>query len=240
MNMNKWKVATIILALVSIVLAVVVAKDNYNTMTSKAATAKAMDYVNKYLVSSGQKATLSKIDGKVINKLYKFDITLGGQQFVSYVSADGKDLFTEDSIDITKNPSTSSSSSGPAMTQKASTDAEGGFKEITEVNVCKENDKPIVYFFGSAGCPHCQWEKPILEGIVKEFGSAILFHENIDSSTDQDIFTQYSTGSVPTLVIGCKYYRVGSGEAQGEAAEKTALTKVICRATGNQPASVCK
>ncbi len=242
--MNKWKIVTIVLALVSIALAVVVIKDNFNNMTPKAATAKAINYINKNLTTSGQQATLSKIDGKVINKLYKFDLTLGGQQFVSYVSADGKDLFTQDSIDISKNPSTSGSSntntSQPEMAQKTATDVEGGFKEITAVDVCKENEKPIVYFFGSGTCPHCQWEKPILEGIIKEFGSVISFHENIDSSKDQNIFTQYSTGSVPTLVIGCKYYRIGSGESQGEAAEKTTLTKVICRATGNQPASVCK
>jgi thiol-disulfide isomerase/thioredoxin len=137
-----------------------------------------------------------------------------------------------------ENPTTGSSSTGTV--ESTGTEIEGGFKEAKDTEACMENEKPIVYFFGSTSCPHCQWEKPIIKEVVSQFGDAISYHENIDSETDMDVFSKYSTGSIPTLVIGCKYYRIGSGEASGEEAEKVALKKVICMATGNLPASICE
>jgi len=56
----------------------------------------------------------------------------------------------------------------------------------------------------------------------------------------QYIFSKYSaTGSIPAIVIGCQYYRIGSGEGAGEDSEKQTLTKLICNLTGNQPESIC-
>jgi thiol-disulfide isomerase/thioredoxin len=112
--------------------------------------------------------------------MQKITIEVGGQKFASYISLDGKYLFPQEPIDMSKGQA----ATGPEMTLKAATDIEGSFKDITEVEVCKENDKPIVYFFGSATCPHCEWEKPILKSVVNQFGSAISYHENIDSQTD--------------------------------------------------------
>ncbi|MFH1451264.1 MAG: hypothetical protein ABIF89_01480, partial [bacterium] len=62
---------------------------------------------------------------------------------------------------------------------------------------------------------------------------------NMDSTEDQEIFSQYSDGSIPTIIVGCKYYRVGSGENLGEEKETNALRAIICKVTGNQPESVC-
>jgi thiol-disulfide isomerase/thioredoxin len=240
-GVNVWKVSTIVLALAVIVLGTIMIKESMSKISPKNATAKAIEYINKYMITA--KGTVSSID-KGTTPFYKFTIDIGGTKYPSYVSADGTKLIPYDSYDITKAAGTaasgSSATSGATMAAKDSTDVEGGFKSINDVNVCTENGKPIVYFFGSEGCPHCKWEKPIIEAIIKEFGTAISFHENIDSSTDQDVFTQYSTGSIPTLVIGCKYWRIGSGESAGETSEKESLTKVICRATGNLPASVCQ
>jgi thiol-disulfide isomerase/thioredoxin len=109
-----------------------------------------------------------------------------------------------------------------------------------KTNLCLENQKPIIYYFGSASCPHCSWEEPIISEIVENFGDYVSYHKNIDTSTDQDIFSQYSGGSVPLIVIGCKYYRLGSGEQIGTEKEKQALQKIICQATGNKPANICQ
>ena len=240
-QMNRWKISTLILAVVSVALAIMVSQTTF--VPANKAVNKAVDYINKYLLQSGTTAKLDKIETERTAPFQKITLDVGGQKFPSYVSIDGKYLFAQEPIDISKAPAGSSSSTaGPEMAQKASTDVEGGFKEISDasVTVCKESDKPIVYFFGSSTCPHCKWEEPILKSVVQQFGSAISYHENIDSQTDINVFNKYSSGSVPMLVIGCKYYRSGSGEGNGEAAEKIALAKVICRATGNQPANLCQ
>lgn len=235
-QMNRWKIATLILAVISAALAVMVSQTTF--APANKAVNKAVDYINKYLLQSGTTAKLDKIETERTVPFQKITLDVNGQKFSSYVSIDGKYLYAQDPIDISKAPA-SASTTGPEMTQKASTDVEGSFKEITEVDVCKESDKPIVYFFGSSTCPHCKWEEPILKSVIKEFGDAVSYHENIDSQTDIDVFNKYSSGSVPLLVAGCKYYRNGSGEGIGEAAEKIALKQVICRATGNLPAEVC-
>ncbi|MDD3970247.1 MAG: thioredoxin family protein, partial [Candidatus Pacebacteria bacterium] len=118
-------------------------------------------------------------------------------------------------------------------------EVEGGFKEITELDVCMENDKPIVYFFGSETCPYCEWEKPLITDVVAQFGDEIDYRVRYDGAEDVDVLLKYGNGAVPAIIAGCKYYRSGAGQSLGEEGEKEALTKVICRATGGIPSSVC-
>ena len=113
---------------------------------------------------------------------------------------------------------------------------------VLEGEICQEEDKPIVYFFGSQSCPHCSWEHPILEAVVDEFGDLVSFHNNMDSDEDRDVFQQYSQvnqGYIPFTLLGCQYARVGSGENFGEELEVNYLTALICKLTGNQPEGVC-
>jgi len=82
---------------------------------------------------------------------------------------------------------------------------------VTDKEICSKDGKPLVYFFGSTTCPHCQWEKPVMEKVAQKFSKEIDFHEDIDSQTDMDVFQKYSDinpGYVPFLVLGCKYARV--------------------------------
>lgn len=117
--------------------------------------------------------------------------------------------------------------------------AMGNFKS-KNIDICKENGKPIVYYFGSKYCPHCSWESPILREVIEKFGNTISYHEIIDSKDYEDIFNDYSEGGIPLIVVGCKYYRIGSGEQAGIESEKQTLTKLICETTGNKPTSVCQ
>jgi len=234
MAVNRWKIATLVLAVISVVMAVMLSQSTF--APSQKPVNAAIDYINKYLLESGYTAKLDKIESERTAPFQKVTLDVSGQKFASYVSVDGKYLYAEAPINISEVPE----STEPEMLQKEATDVEGNFKEITGVDVCKEGEKPIVYFFGSSTCPHCEWEQPILKAVVDQFGSVISYHENIDSQTDIDVFSKYSSGSVPMLVIGCKYYRSGSGEQAGEASETASLKKVICRATGNLPASICQ
>jgi thiol-disulfide isomerase/thioredoxin len=234
---SKWQAATFILALVSIVLVSILAESSLTAMKPQKAAEKAIDYINKYLLTDGIKATLVKVENEKIDALYKFTLSVNGQEFPSYVSSDGKSLFASDVVKIDTVPE---SAKQPEMLEKEATDVDGGFKEIKDVDVCKENEKPIVYFFGSEGCPHCVWEHPIIKSVAEQFGNNIVFKDNVDNGEDEDVFYKYSSGSIPTIVIGCKYYRGGAGEGYGEEVEKENLIKTICRATGNQPSSICE
>lgn len=119
---------------------------------------------------------------------------------------------------------------------------------VTNKEVCKENGKPIVYFFGSSSCPHCVWEKPVAQKAFSQFKNEIAYHENFDSTNDSEIFNQYSDinpGYVPFLVLGCKYARVGAGENLGaneeesKKLEEEALTVIVCKLTDNKPSTIC-
>jgi len=114
---------------------------------------------------------------------------------------------------------------------------------VTGEEVCLENSKPLIYFFGGSYCSHCGWEKPILEKVVAKFGSVIAFHNNYDDKdSDREIIAKYASinkNSVPFIVIGCQYVKVGSGENIGQEKETEYLTALICKITDNKPASVC-
>ena len=212
-------------------------------LTPEAASKVALDYINKYFAGSGALASISDLNKQETAGLYKFTLELQGQKLNAYVSSDGKMLFPQDPIDLTKAPTNQAAAAATTSKTEAETQpqttVDGNFSQITNAQVCQENGKPIVYFFGSESCPHCKWEKPVIEAVTKKFGSAISYHENIDNGKEMDIFNKYSTGSIPTIVIGCKYYRIGSGEADGIEKETKTLTKLICDITGNQPAGVC-
>lgn len=237
-SVSFWKVLVLILFIACVGLGVMVyqnqmmnsngtpnSSQNNNAIGAQAAAQKAMKYINQYLIADGS-GLFSNVSEEKIS-FYKFSFNYGGNEWDSFVSDDGKYVIPSNSYEI------------PDLVDSEIKDVEGNFKEVVNAEICKENEKPVVYFFGSTTCPHCEWEKPLLKEVTSKFGDLISYHENIDSQNDIDIFSKYSTGGVPTIVIGCKYYRVGSGESIGEEGEKQILTKLICNLTGNQPQSIC-
>jgi len=201
-----------------------------NLLSPQEAAQKALNYINENLIEKG--VVTSLVDVVEENGLYKFRLKVGEQEFVSYVTKNGKILFPEEGIDLEKAVTVQ------PETQEEKTPTIGNFL-VGKEEICKENEKPIIYFFGSQSCPHCKWEHPIVEKVAKSFEGYISFHNDMDANADTDIFGKYSTGGIPTLVFGCKYYRVGSGEGEGEELESKNLTAIICKLTGNQPSSIC-
>lgn len=123
---------------------------------------------------------------------------------------------------------------------------------ITNDEICQKDGKPSVYYFGYSGCPHCVWNHPILETVVKKFSAEIVFYDGMDrldklTTEESKIFSQYQEfhgGAVPFFVLGCKYIRVGSGENAketdgGKVSEENNLTAIICKLTNGQPEKVC-
>ena len=113
-------------------------------------------------------------------------------------------------------------------------------------DICYEDGKPIMRMYAASGCGYCKWNKPIFEKVVKEYIEAgkvtgYLWEDNKNllseggqesiTKEEHDIYTEYNPqGSVPTIVMGCKYYRIGSSFARmenGEVLEEAELRAVI-------------
>ena len=196
-------------------------------LSPQQAAEKAINYINQNLLQGG--ATASLINVVEENGIYKFRLKIGQNEYDSYVTKNGKLLFIQ-GIDLEKPRKKVEEPKGEPTI--------GDFL-VSEDEICKEDGKPIVYFFGSKGCPHCRWEHPIVEKVAKNFQGYMSFHNNMDSQADMDVFRKYSTGGIPTLVLGCKYYRVGSGERAGEEMESKILTALICKLTENKLVDIC-
>lgn len=205
-------------------------KSGKNEATSAQQIAeKAINYINQNNLGGG--ATASLVEVVEEKEVYRIHLKIGDKEYDSYATKDGKFLFPQ-GIDL------EAASETPPEGQKNETTTVGDFL-ITQDEVCKENEKPIIYFFGSEGCPHCKWEHPVIKTVAEKFTGYISFHNNMDSQNEMDVFQKYSDGGIPTLVFGCKYYRVGSGESKGQEIEIKNLTALICKLTGNQPADTC-
>lgn len=228
---DKWKIATIVLL---VALLVVLIKPSFDS--PQKVGENTINFINQNLLGGETSAGLKSIEKSDIKGLYNIKLDIQGQVYDSFVSSDGKYLFADGPIDMSteveKQPL-------PEMLEKEAEDIEGGFKGIIDMDVCMENDKPIVYFFGSENCPYCAWEKPLVEDVISQFGDAIDYRERYDGVTDSDVLLKYGEGAVPMVIAGCKYYRTGAGQNLGEDGEKEALKAVFCRATGGVPSSVC-
>ena len=164
--------------------------------------------------------------------LYTMTVSVMGQETALYITKDGKLLIpAPNAMQIT--------TSTPAQEISKTL---GNFS-VTEEEVCLEEGKPLLYFFGADTCPHCLWAHPIFNAVASRFGEYVVIKDNMNDIVDQDVFYTYnSQGSIPTIVLGCKYYRIGTvGEnvEGGDLTEGQNLTALICKLTGNQPGDVC-
>jgi len=124
-----------------------------------------------------------------------------------------------------------------------------------EGSVCKENGKPIIRMYSTSFCPHCQWVKPAFDEIAQKYidENKIVAHhwewiydsqmnqigaedlltpqnEGDVPDTEKAVLDEFNpSGTIPTFVLGCKYYRIGTQfEAQKDLnAEKTVFTQII-------------
>jgi hypothetical protein len=235
MKFNKSIIATAvitILVIACIYLATVIYMEKKAISESEFAVGKAMEYIKS--TDGSADATLTGISKNKITlkSFYEFAIETNGEKYNLFVTADGRYLISGTNIiDISQSSSKSSQ-------------AEGNFKKLENAEVCSENGKPLVYFFGLKTSDESNWEYSIIKDVVSKFGDSISFRDDMVEAgpldKDQDVFSKYNTsGSVPTIVIGCRYSRVGSGQFQGEEQERTTLKNLICDTTGRNPLEFC-
>jgi hypothetical protein len=117
---------------------------------------KAIDFINTNLLQ-GQTATLGTV--KETSGVYEFQLKLGTQEYTSYVTKDGKYLFTS-GIDMTPNTSTPSTTSASAQAPKQTC------ADLTK------NETPVLEAFVVAKCPFGLQMQRILGEIVKNIPSA--------------------------------------------------------------------
>jgi thiol-disulfide isomerase/thioredoxin len=185
-----------------------------------------MDYINQYILMGQSEASLVQIyDAPEGAPYYTFQLNLAGATYDSVVTADGSKLFTN---------------GGEDLNAEKDEVGEGNFMIRKDAEVITEDGKPVIYLFTSASCPHCTWEKPVMQEVVDQFGDAVIYKQVEDSTEGQDVYYEYGTGGVPLVVLGGKYYREGAGEMLGEDTEKEVLTNYICELTGNIPESICQ
>lgn len=111
----------------------------------------------------------------------------------------------------------------------------GGFSKIADAPV---SGKPLAYFIGTTWCPHCSWERPIFLRTVNKFSGhvqPVLVELDVNPSDgDLETFGHFSPeGQIPLVVLGGKYFRVGSGESLGAEGEEKVLTALLCDLTNN-------
>lgn len=193
-------------------------------LTPEEAGEKAIDFIANYAVPSGVAVTLVNITEMETGTLYKGVVNLSyeGQSETRdfYITGEGKLLFLS-GIELSKFTI-------------------GNFM-VSGDQVCTEDEKVIVYFFGTDTCGFCKWEHPIVENVTSKFTGYISYHDNMNNlDNDSEILDRYSPDkSIPTVVLGCTYYRVGAGVTIGADQEEKVLTALICSLTQNKPEEVC-
>jgi len=232
MKLIHYKILVITLTVLLVGSAVLLVQNvGLKKISSDAAGKKAIAYINANVSSAQGNASLVSISEDKSMGLYKLSLSIQNQVFESYMTLDGNTLFP-DAVNLAATSQSNSSSTAPAASAApAGTTVDGSFIKVTNPDVLKENGKPVVYFFGSPTCPHCHWEQPVIEAVTAKFGDKIVFkNEMSDKITDTDVFSKYSDGGVPTIVIAGEYYREGSGENIGAQKETDVLTKLIQQA----------
>jgi thiol-disulfide isomerase/thioredoxin len=216
-----------------------------NVLTPEEAGEKMIDFIANYAVPPSVEVTLINVTEVENANLYEITIELftsGTSEMQEvFITKDGELLFLS-AIDIEEFIAQAEiqREQEEKRAQEQQQEPTIGNFIVSSDAPCNENGKPVIYFFGAEGCAYCKWEHPIIENVTSEFEGYISFHDNMNNSgADREIFNRYSTGGIPTIVLGCSYYRVGAGVTIGEDQEEKILTALICKLTDNQPEEIC-
>jgi hypothetical protein len=123
-------------------------------LSSQQAAEKAINYINENLLQKGTTASLVNVTEE--NGLYKFRLKIGEQEFVSYVTKDGKILFPQEGIDLEK------------KLTKEGTPSEETPKTCEDI---KKLDSPSLEAFVVSQCPYGLQMQRVLNEIVKNIPS---------------------------------------------------------------------
>ena len=159
-NFNKI-ILPILLILILAIIGYFSFKKTSKNLNETQARAKVESFVNSFLMSGGNKATIKEVTDEY--GLYKFKIDIVTSVVESYLTKDGK-LFFPQALDVDK------ISSG-----KGNGDTSGANQAAPSSSVSKKSDKPKIELFVMSYCPYgTQIEKGILP-VVEALGKKIDF-----------------------------------------------------------------
>ncbi len=131
------------------------------TISTEAAKTKTEEFINKFLMQSGNKATIKEITTEY--GLYKLKIDITSDVVESYLTKDGKFFFPQ-ALNIDEISAAKNGTSDTANEQTA-----------PSATVTKKSDKPSVELFVMSYCPYgTQIEKGMLP-VVEALGNKIDF-----------------------------------------------------------------
>ncbi len=144
---------------------------------------KAIDYINKNMLSEGLIASLVSVVEE--SGLYKIHIKIGQEEYDSYVSKDGKLLFPSGFIKLEEKPQDSEESAPETQNNNLdNASLETLAKCLTEKGV---------KFYGTSGCSYCKKQKEM-------FGEAAQYLPYIECADEETrhICEEAEIGPVPT------------------------------------------
>ena len=196
-------------------------RDN-NIVSPEVASSQVISFINENYTRGA--IAIELIETVKESGIYKITLNIGGDQIDVFTTLDGKMLFLE----------------GVNMENRIIFERTIGRFTKTDEEVCLENGKPIVYYFGRSECPFCIWQQPVITSAMEQFEGYVVFKDHTDTEEDMEVFTRYSEGGVPLIVIGCNYFRLGAGGSEGdEESDMNNISALTCKLTGGQPQEVC-
>ena len=151
-------------------------------LSPEAAGEKTINFINNNLMSEGTTASLAGITEE--SGVYKIKLEIGGQEFPSYVTKDGKILFPDEGINLDEeipafeDPSGAADPSGEEYSQ-----------ETLELLAKCLNEKGAK-FYGTSGCPWCVRQREM-------FGQAAEYLPYVDCAEKKDECAEANVGGVP-------------------------------------------
>lgn len=161
--MNLWMIATLVLA---VVLVVVLLKGfsitGWTVLTSQQAADKAIDYINKNLVQTGN---VSLVSVEELSGFYEVTTSYQGQKIPVYVTKDGSYLFISQPLNMNEEITTTT----------------------TQPQKITKKDRPTVELFVMSFCPYGVQAETLMKPVVDLLGTKadikVRFIVNIQGNT---------------------------------------------------------
>lgn len=138
--------------------------------------------------------------------------------------------------------------------------AKEGTFNVGQGEIQYENGKPVIRLFSTTWCPHCTWITDTFDNVIKEYvqtGQIVAYHWDLDTGDNtltDDVETEVpqselavfqtfnQRGSIPTFVLGNKYWRIGNGyEGQNDLiAEEAEFRRIIEKLVQNEESTFDK
>jgi len=137
-------------------------KTNQGVLTSQTAGEKAIKYINENLLSQGTTASLVSVSEE--DGVYKFKLNIGGNEYDSYVTKDGKLLFTS-GISLEPTPTPSAAPNSSVTPSPAAQQTKASCEDL------KKTGKALLEAFIVSNCPYGLQMQRILDEIVTNIPS---------------------------------------------------------------------